>query len=271
MSALAGKRFGFLGAGVIAEVFVRRLLGSKVAEPENIIAYDINGPILERLAVTFKVRGAASNAEVAEAADYLFVAVPPLAVLPVLREVAPVLREDQLIFSLAAAVSTDGIEEAIGKPVPIVRVIPNTPSWIGAGMNPYCLGSHVGAGEAEEARQLLKVFGKPEEIPEEQMAIATALTAVGPTYVFPIIAALADAAIAHDLPPHVALPAACQVVLGAAKLVAETKRSPNSLNLMIGTRTLDESAASHLFSQALQAAYKKIVGAEEKVRAARML
>ncbi|MBI4574438.1 MAG: hypothetical protein HY713_14265, partial [candidate division NC10 bacterium] len=96
----------------------------------------------------------------------------------------------------------------------------------------------------------------------------SALTAVGPTYVFPIIAALADAAIAHDLPPHIALPAACQVVIGAARLVAETERSPNSLNLMIGTRTLDEAAASQLFSQALQAAYKKIVGVEEKVRAA---
>jgi hypothetical protein len=71
MRTLVGRRFGFLGAGVIADVFVRRLLGSKVAEPENIIAHDINGPILERLALTFKVRGAASHAEVAEAADYL--------------------------------------------------------------------------------------------------------------------------------------------------------------------------------------------------------
>ena len=271
MRTLVGRRFGFLGAGVIADVFVRRLLGSKVAEPENIIAHDINGPILERLALTFKVRGAASNAEVAEAADYLFVAVPPMAVLPVLREVAPVLREDQPIFSLAAAVSTDVMEKAIGKPVPIVRVIPNTPSWIGQGMNPYCLGSHVGPGEAEEARQLLKVFGRAEEIPEEQMAIATALTAVGPTYVFPIISALADAAIAHDLPPHIALPAACRVVMGAARLVAETERSPNSLNLMIGIRTLDEAAVRPLFSQALQAAFEKIVALEGKVGTARKL
>lgn len=135
-------------------------------------------------------------------------------------------------------------------------------------MNPYCLGSHIGPGEAEEARQLLKLFGRAEEIPEERMAIATALTAVGPTYVFPIIAALADAAIAHDLPPHIALPAACQVVMGAAKLVVETERSPNSLNLMVGLRTLDEAAASRLFGQALQGAYKKILGLEEKVRAA---
>ncbi len=268
MSVLTGRQFGFFGAGVIAEVFVRRLLGTRQVEPENIRVFDVNGPILERMARTFKIHPAAGNPAVAAGSDYVFIAVPPTVVVPVLREVAPALREHQIVFSLAAAVSTELMEAAVGKPVPIVRLIPNTPSWIGEGMNPYCLGSHVGPGEAEEARQLLKVFGKAEEIPEEQMAIATALTAVGPTYIFPIIAALADAAIAHDLPPGVAVPAACQVVLGAAALVAQTGRSPNSLNLMIGTRTLDEAASRKLFMRAVEYAYDKITAAEAKVASA---
>jgi pyrroline-5-carboxylate reductase len=268
MGALTGKRFGFLGAGVIAEVFVRRLLGTGEVKPEGILAFDVKGPILERMAISFKIQALASNTAVARAADYVFVAVPPTVVVPVLREVAPALREEQMIFSLAAAVSTELMEAAIGKPIPVVRLIPNTPSWIGQGMSPYCLGVHVGPSEAQAARQLLKVFGKCDEIPEEHMAVATALTAVGPTYVFPIIAALADAAIAHDLPPNVAVPAACQVVLGAAALVAQTDRSPGSLNLMIGTRTLDEAAARALFTKALDDAVGKIKGAEIKVAAA---
>ena len=268
MRALTGKRFGFLGAGVIAEVFVRRLLRSGLAEAGSIRAYDINGPILERLATTFGIRAVASNSEVVAGSDFVFLAVPPLAVIPVLREVAATLRSDHMVLSLAAAVSTDLMDAAIGKPVPVVRVIPNTPSWIGQGMNPYCLGSHVGPGEAGEARELLKVFGKAEEIPEEQMAIATALTGVGPTYVFPIIAALADAAIGHGLPPGIAVPAACQVVQGAAALVAQTERSPNSLNLMIGTRTLDEAAARKLFMRAVEDAHAKIMATEAKAAAA---
>lgn len=267
MSALRSKRFGFLGAGVIAEVFVRRLLGSGLAKPEDILAYDIKGPILERLAITFGVRALGSNSEVVAGSDYVFLAVPPLAVIPVLREVAPAFRSDHMILSLAAAVSTELMEEAIGNPVPVVRLIPNTPSWIGEGMNPFCFGSHVGPAEAEEVRELLKVFGKAEEIPEEQMATATALTAVGPTYIFPVIAALTDAAIAHDLPPSVALPAACRVVAGAANLVAETERSPNSLNLMIGTRTLDEAATRKLFMQAVEDAHARIMATEAKVTA----
>lgn len=268
MRPLMSKRFGFLGAGVIAEVFVRRLLGSGQVKPEAIVAFDVNEPILERLAHTFKIRRAASNAAVAAESDSVFIAVPPLAVIPVLEEVAPALTSDHLLFSLAAAVSTELMEQAIGKPIPVVRLIPNTPSWIGQGMNPYCLGSHVGPAEQLVAEEVLKVFGRGVEIPEEQMAIATALTAVGPTYILPVIAALADAAIAHDLPPHIALPAACQVVVGTAKLVAETERSPNSLNLMIGTRTLDEAEARRLFTGAVEDAYRKIMGAESKVAAA---
>ena len=267
MSIPTGKRFGFLGAGVIAEVFIRRILKSSLAKPGDIFAYDINGPILERLAMTFRVQAMGSNSEAVAGSDFVFVAVPPLAVIPVLKEVAPALREGQIVFSLAAAVSTDLMESAIGKPVPVVRLIPNTPSWIGEGMNPYCLGSHVGPSEAETARQLLKVFGKAKEIPEEQMAVATALTAVGPSYIFPIIAALADAAIAQGLPPHIALPAATQVVVGAARLVADTERSPSSLNLMIGTRTLDEAAAKKLFTQAVENAHGKILAAQAKIEA----
>jgi pyrroline-5-carboxylate reductase len=269
MSALAGKRFGFLGAGVIAEVFVRRLLSTGLAKPGDILAYDIKGPILERLATTFKIRATGSNNEVVAGSDFVFLAVPPLAVIPALREIASALRPDHIVLSLAAAVSTEPMEEAIGKPVPVVRLIPNTPSWIGKGMNPFCLGSYVGPMEEVVARELLEVFGRTVELPEEQMAIATALTAVGPTYVFPVIAALADAAIAHGLPPSDALPAACQVVSGAAALVAETKRSPNSLSLMISTRTLDDVAARKLFMQAVEDAHAKILGAESKVMSAR--
>jgi pyrroline-5-carboxylate reductase len=194
MNALAGKRFGFSGAGVIAEVFIRRLLKSGLARPEDILAYDTKGPLLERLACTFSVRAVQSDSEVVAGSDLVLLAVPPLAAVPVLREVAASLRANHMVLSLAAAVPTELMEQAIGKPVPVVRLIPNTASWIGEGMNPFCFGRQVSPAAAEEVRELLKEFGEAKEIPGEQMAIATSLTAVGPTYVFPVIAALADAA-----------------------------------------------------------------------------
>jgi pyrroline-5-carboxylate reductase len=187
-------------------------------------------------------------------------------VQPVLRDVASAFRGDHLVFSLAAAVSIAQVEEAIGRPVPVIRTIPNTPAWIGEGMTPFCSGSHVGAAAREEAVALLQTFGRVAEVPEEQMAIATALTAVGPTCVFPVIAALADAATAHGLPSDVSLTAACQVVAGAGRLVLESERSPDTLSLLTSLRTLDEPTAKKLFTQAVEDALGKILAAEAKLR-----
>jgi pyrroline-5-carboxylate reductase len=259
-------RIGFLGAGAIAEVFVRRLLGCGLISADRILAYDTNDGILARLAGSFGVRAAVGNREVVAGSAIVFIAVPPMAVLPVLREVAPAFRADHLVLSLAAGVPIARIEEAIGKSVPVIRTIPNTPAWIGQGMTPFCVGNYVGPAEREEAMALLQTFGRIAEIPEEQMAIATALTAVGPTYLFPVIAALADAAVAHDLPPGAALTAASQVVTGAAQLVLESRRSPEGLALLTSLRTLDEAAAKKLFTQAVEDAFGKVLAAEAKLQ-----
>jgi pyrroline-5-carboxylate reductase len=268
MGTATNKQVGFLGAGAIADVFVRRLLGCRLIPPDRIVAYDTNDGILARLADSFRVRALAGNREVVAGSGIVFIAVPPMAVLPVLREVAPAFREDHLVFSLAAGVPIARMEEAIGKPVPLIRTIPNTPAWVGQGMTPFCAGSYVGPAEREEAMALLQTFGQIAEVPEEQMAIATALTAVGPTYLFPVIAALADAAVAHGLPPGIALTAACQVATGAGQLVLESKRSPEALALMTSLRTLDEPAAKKLFTQAVEGALGKILAAQAKIEGA---
>ncbi|MBP1779867.1 MAG: Pyrroline-5-carboxylate reductase, partial [candidate division NC10 bacterium] len=131
---------------------------------------------------------------------------------------------------------------------------------------PVCVGNYVGPAEREAAMALLRTFGRIAEVTEEEMAIATALTAVGPTYIFPVIAALADAAVTHGLPPATALTAACQVVAGAAQLVLESKRSPEGLALLTSLRTLDEATAKKLFTQAVEDALGKVLAAEAKLR-----
>jgi pyrroline-5-carboxylate reductase len=266
MVAAAGKRFGFLGAGAIAAVFVRRLIASGVAKAEHILAFDVNASILARLASEHGIHAVGGNIEVVAGSDDVFVAVPPPAALPVLREVASALRPDQIVVSLAAAVPIERMEEAIGKPVPVIRTIPNTPAWIGQGITPFCVGTHVGPAERETAIALLGTFGRIAEVPEEQMVVASALTAVGPTYIFPVIAALSDAAVAHGLAPATALTAACQVVAGAAQLVLESKQSPEGLALLTSLRTLDEPTAKKLFTQAVEDAFGKLLAAEAKLR-----
>jgi pyrroline-5-carboxylate reductase len=260
--------YGFCGGGIIAEVFIRRLLDSGTAKSEQILVHDPNASIAARLRGALGVSQAAGNAEVASAADVLFLATPPPAVVPVLQEIGPLLDADRLVLSLAAAVSLALMEGAIGHPVAVVRLVVNTPAWVGRGMTAFACGRAVRPAQRERAVELLKVFGQVAEVPEAQMATVAALAAVGPTYIFPVIGALIEAGVAHGLAPALAQTLACQVVAGSAHLASAVPKSPQELAQMISLRTLDEAAVRELFGRAVTDARAKLLAAAEKVQAA---
>jgi pyrroline-5-carboxylate reductase len=262
---LRDKKFVFLGAGIIAGVFIERLLNARVAEPAHIVATDINKERLDALRKQYGIQVEETNPAGARQGDVLFLAVPPAAVEAVVAEIAPVLRNGQILVSLAAAVSTPLIEDAARKPVPLVRVIPNTPSLIGKGMNPYCLGRHVSASHLELIDALLTVFGQTLRVEERLMNAATALTAVGPTYIFPVIQALKESAVAKGFTEDQARFAAAETVAGSAELVLATGKDPDVLKLMIGTRTIDEAQTRGVLAAAFETAFARISAAEKKV------
>jgi pyrroline-5-carboxylate reductase len=264
-SEIQTKTYAFLGGGIIAGVLIERLLKGASVPPENLYVTDVRPERLEELRSEFDIRVSSGNVEGAEFGDVVFLAVPPNAVKLVLAEVRGKLRSQALVVSLAAAVPTTRIEEAIGRPVGVVRVIPNTPSLIGRGMNPHCLGKHVRPDDLPFIEGLLALFGETICVEERLMNVATALTAVGPTYVFPVIKALRDTAVRLGLPQRDAQHAAAHTVVGAAQLVLETGRDPDALKAMIGTRTLREDEAQALFSSAVETAFEKISASARKL------
>lgn len=263
--ALTDKKIAFLGAGIIAGVFIERLLRAGVSMPEHIIATDPREDRLEELKKQFAIQVHPDNKTGADFGDIIVLAMPAGVVKAVLSESCQAVHENQIMISLAAAVPTWLIESVLCKPVPVVRVTPNTPSLVGQGMNPYCLGKHVPETALPLIEGFLDVFGKSLRIEERLMNAATALTAVGPTYAFPVIKALTDAAVAKGLSQQEALYATAQTVLGAAKLVLETGKHPDELKLMIGTRTIDEEGAGALFKTAFESAFAKVSAAEKKL------
>jgi pyrroline-5-carboxylate reductase len=265
MSEIRMRKYAFLGGGIIAGVFIERLLRGGGVAPANVLATDIRRERLDLLSSQFGIRVSANNGEGAGFGDVVFLAVPPNAVKPVLTEVREKLQSGVLVVSLAAAVPTSLIEEAAGRPVSVVRVIPNTPSLIGRGMNPHCLGKYVSEEQWPLIQALLATFGETIRVDEALMEAATALTAVGPAYVFPVIKAMTEAAVGLGLPADQARFAAAQTVAGAAQLVLETGQDPEVLKLMIGVRTLKEDEARALFAAALEAAHEKIAAARNKL------
>jgi len=259
-------KIAFLGAGNIAEAWIERLIASKSVDPQQVLATDIRREPLEKLAQRWGIRTSFTNANGAGFGDLVVLAVPPPDTLPVLREAASAQREGQLVVSLAAAVPLAALEQAAGNR-PVVRVMPNTPALVGEAMNLVVFGRTVAAAERARVTPLLDLLGSWREVRDEEMDAWCALCAVGPTYILPVIDALASAAAARGLPCEQALQAAAQMVAGTARMVQGSGRTPEQLKQMIGLSTLKEDDARKLFTVAYNDAVQKLQAVGQKIAA----
>ena len=265
MKNLEERKISFIGGGNIAEVFIERLVQSGFVFQSNILVSDLKQERLDELKNKYCIQVTKSNQEATKFGEFIFIAVPPPQVKTVLSENCKMIRDDQVLISLAAAIPLWIFESVLCKDVATVRVIPNTPSQIGKGVNPYCLGKHLTEQQIKDVEELLSVFGTSIKIDESQMNIATALSAVGPTYFFPAIKALKDFTLKNGMNEKDAVEIISQTISGTAELVRETGKDPDELKLMIGTRTIDEEAVKDIFTKAIEEAFSKVNYATKKL------
>ncbi len=217
----------FLGGGNMAEALLRGLLAGGSAQAQSITVSDVSEDRLRHLAATYGVRTAGRNAEAAAAGQTLVVAVKPGLVGPVLSECGDL--TGKLVVSIAAGVSMAALGAAAAG-AHVVRVMPNTPSLVGAGMSVFFAAPEVPPAARERTRDLLGAVGRVAEVPQESLLDAvTGLSGSGPAYVFLFLEALADGGVRMGLPRPLARELAAQTVFGAAKLALETGTHPGEL------------------------------------------
>ncbi len=227
--AKLNQRLGILGAGKMGSALMRGFTEAGLLAPGQIIASDIDQAALGRLRKELGIKVAADNQEVVKSAEIVLLALKPEKIQPVLRETKESISPKHLIISIAAGVSIKAIEEVVGTGRRIIRVMPNTPCLIRAGASAFSPGKGATQEDREMVRSLLSAVGLVVELPEKQLNAVTGLSGSGPAYGFMIIEALADGGVKMGLPRAVAMQLAAQTVLGAAKLVIETKRHPGEL------------------------------------------
>lgn len=249
----------FIGAGNIAEVIMDRLVNLGSLTPSHLFACDVNSTRRAYLRQRFHgLRTSEDPQEAARFARCVVIATPPEAVLGVVREIRPVLSNTHMVVCLATSVSLSQLEKAAGE-VPIVRALVNTPSLVGEGMNLVVFGYHVSPEYRRRISALLDLFGPHFEVSDEQMDFWCAICSAGPTYVLPVIEALAKAAMARGISHEQAMIGASQVVLGAARLVQQTGRDPKDLErLSASLCTLHEEEVHRLYADAYEEALRKL-------------
>lgn len=187
-------RIAFVGGGNMASALIGGLIANGVS-PASLGAIDIVAEQRERLASKFGIKVSASVADITGEADTIVLAVKPQSMHEVARSLAPLLRQ-QLVVTIAAGIRTADLARWLGDYSRIVRVMPNTPALIGAGVSGLFACPGVTAAERARAQAVLSAVGTSIWVEREDLIDAvTAVSGSGPAYVFYFIEAVRRAAL----------------------------------------------------------------------------
>lgn len=226
-------KIGFIGAGNMAKAMMGGIIGSKKADPKDILAYDVSPAVLEAICSELQVCPARDNHDLAKSCDVVVLAVKPQHYAFVIQEIAPDLKPDTVVVTIAPGQTLARLKELFGREVKLVRTMPNTPAMVGEGMTAVCANDSVTADELAAVCSLLEGFGKCAVVAESMMDAVVGISGSSPAYVFLFIEALADGAVAAGMPRTLAYEFAAQAVLGSAKMVLETGLHPGALKDMV--------------------------------------
>lgn len=176
------------------------------------------------------------------------------------------LSEGKLLLSILAGSRIAVLAGKFPKARNIVRVMPNSPGQIGAGISAYSFQKPPSPEDRKLVEDILGSLGEHLELPEGQLDAVTALSGSGPAYVFEFIAALRDGGVAAGLDSHVAHKLALATVAGSARLVQETGTDPETLRervaspggtTLAGLKQMDEAGFRKILTNTILAAKKR--------------
>lgn len=225
-------KLGFIGTGNMAGAIMGGIIKNQIFRPEEIIGADISEAGREKTKETYGIEVTGDNRKAA-GSEVLILSVKPQYYAEAIAEIKDCVRDDQLIITIAPGKTLAWLEEQFGKPVKIVRTMPNTPALVGEGMTAACVNQYVTEDEKAYALKILSSFGKVELVPEHLIDAVVAVSGSAPAYVFMFIEAMADAAVAEGMPRNQAYEFAAQAVYGSAKMVLETGKHPGELKDMV--------------------------------------
>ena len=259
---------GFIGGGTMAEAILSGMLNAGVAAPADVI---IGEPVAARrdyLEERYGVAVSNVNLPAVGSPDLVILAVKPQDLPKVYADIEGKFRGRQALLSIVAGAKMESLANGVGHQR-IIRVMPNTPAQIGAGMTMWTCLESVGIPHRETTSAILSTIGDEIYVDDEKyLDMATALSASGPAYVFLIVEALIDAGVYVGLPRDTARRLALQTVKGSVALVAETGRHPAELKDMVtspggttaeGLQALERAGVPAAIVDAVDAAYRKSI------------
>ncbi|EJQ14050.1 pyrroline-5-carboxylate reductase [Bacillus cereus] len=227
------KQIGFIGCGNMGMAMIGGMINENIVPSEKIIGSDLNVTNLKNASEKYGITITSDNNAVAKNADIIILSIKPDLYLPVINEIKDQIKNDVIIVTIAAGKSIMSTEDAFGRKLKIVRVMPNTPALVGEGMSALCHNELITETDLEDILNIFNSFGQTEIVNEKLMDVVTSVSGSSPAYVYMFIEAMADAAVLNGMPRDQAYKFAAQAVLGSAKMVLETGIHPGALKDMV--------------------------------------
>jgi pyrroline-5-carboxylate reductase len=276
MSTLANATIATVGSGVMAEAIIAGLLRGELVAPTQVVASHPRAERREALAREYGIRTAASNIEAIGDADVILLGIKPQMLAKVGREIGPHLRRGQLVLSVLAGATTAALTGILGHDQ-VVRSMPNTPARLGKGVTVWYATPETSGEQRAQAAALLAALGYQLEVDDEKMvAMATAVSGTGPTYVFLVMEALIDAAVHLGFPRHIAHDLVIETLEGSTLFAKQSGMHPAELRNMVTSPGGTSAAALHelergrlrtVMSEAVWAAFRRTVELGDQLEA----
>jgi pyrroline-5-carboxylate reductase len=217
-----------LGGGVMGEAILSRALEQGVLNAREVTVCEKIGARRAHLQEQYGVDVAGDTA-VCGTADVVLLAVKPQD----LPSAAQQLKPQALLISIAAGLPFVRLHKAFSCER-IIRVMPNTPAAIGAGMSVWTATNQVSEAQREQARAILAAVGRERYVDDERkLDMATALSGSGPGYVFLILESMIDGGVSVGLTRAEAEELALQTLYGSALYAKETGVNPAELRARV--------------------------------------
>lgn len=241
------QAIGVIGAGIMGEALISALIKSG-REPSSITITEKREERATELIDLYGVKAASLEMNV-KSADVLLLVVKPQDMATTLEELKSSIKNSTLLISFAAGKRIEFVNAKLGANFPIIRVMPNTPTLVGEGMAAMSVGVGVSPAQVAFVRDFLSATGQVVEVAEELQDAVTAVSGSGPAYFFAFVEAMVAAGVKLGLPESVATQLSTQTLFGAAKLLATSDKSAQTLRENVTSPNGTTAAALSSFTE----------------------
>ena len=257
--------FSALGAGNMANAILSGAVAAGSLKPEEIGTYNVHEEKCRAMAEK-GYRVYSSIPELCRESRYILLSMKPQQAEEVLLAMKPAFTPDRVVVSIAAGISRAYIQSILGAEAKVVLVMPNTPLLVGCGATAMACCPPTSREELDFVRGIFASAGLVREIPEGKMNEVIAVSGSTPAYLYRIAQCFCQYAGEQGIDEETASALFCQTMVGAAKMLTESGKTPGELIRMVtspggttlaGLTALEEGGLEELIRDCCEATVRR--------------